>query len=89
MKIYEDINLENFDFWGGAVDTARVLTHEQMNIIQAILEEEDYEGKGFSANYINDVFWFDEDWIAEILGYSSFEELERANAGEDIDEDYE
>lgn len=89
MKIYEDIDLVGFEFWSGAKDRAKVLTDDQMDTIQAILEDEDYEDKGYSDTYINDLFWFEEDWIAEMLGFSSFDELERANAGEDIDEDYE
>ena len=89
MKIYSEIDLPNFEFWSGAKDRAKVLTDDQLMQIQALLEEEDYEDKGYDETYINDLFWFEEDWIAEMLGFSSFEELERANSGEDIDEDYE
>lgn len=73
MKIYAEKNLRDFEFWSGAKDTAEHLTDDDFDIIESTLEEVYPEGMDECS--INDLFWFDEDTIAEWLGYSSFEEL--------------
>lgn len=73
MKVYTEQSLRDFEFWSGAKDTAKYLTAEQMDTIEAILEEGYPDG--MSETEINDIFWFEEDMIAEWLGYNSFEEL--------------
>ncbi len=74
MKIYEEINLSGFEFWAGAKDTAAQLTEEEFDEIEIILEE--MYPDGISDTTLNDLFWFENDWIAEMLGYSDWEELE-------------
>ena len=74
MKIYHEESLRNFEFWGGAKDTAEALTNEQFDQIEAILEEEYPDG--LDAGELNDIFHFEEDWIADMLGFSSWENLE-------------
>lgn len=74
MKIYHEESLRNFEFWGGAKDTAEALTSEQFDQIEAILEEAYPDG--LDAGDLNDIFHFEEDWIADILGFSSWENLE-------------
>lgn len=73
MKFYTETSLSNFEFWSGAKDTVKHLTEEDLNTIEAILE--DAYPDGMSDTELNDFFWFDDDTIAEWLGYSSFEEL--------------
>lgn len=85
MKLYTEKSLKNFEFWSGAVYTAEQLTSEQLNTIEAILEE--LYPEGLTETEINDIFWFEEDWLAELLGYNNFEELVKANNDEDEDED--
>ena len=63
MKIYSETSLRNFEFWSGAVSRAEVLTYDQMNQVEAILE--DLYPDGIEDTEINDLFWFDEDTIAE------------------------
>lgn len=82
MKIYEEKSLRNFEFWSGAKDTAKYLTEEELDTIENILE--DMYPDGMEDTQINDIFWFEDDWIAEMLGYESFEKLMRR---EDEDED--
>lgn len=41
------------------------------------------------ATDVNDFFWFENDTIADWLGFSDWEELERVANGEDEDEDEE
>ena len=39
-----------------------------------------------SDTEINDLFWFEEDFIAELLGFDNWEALERHNADEADDD---
>ena len=73
MRIYEEKSLTNFDFWSGAKDTVKYLTTEELETIESILE--DLYPDGVEDTTINDIFWFDDDLIAEWLGYESFEEI--------------
>lgn len=73
MKIYKEENLRYFEFWGGACDTVKYITDEELDTLESILEE--CNPKGMSETEINDFFWFEEDTIADWLGYSSFDEI--------------
>lgn len=73
MKIYAEKSLRNFEFWSGAADTVKYLTLEELDIIENIIEEMYPEGADETT--INDFFWFEEDTIAEWLGYNDFEEI--------------
>ena len=73
MKIYVENSLKEFDFWSGAKETAKYLTDSDFDTIEAILE--DCQPDGMSETAINDLFWFDDDLIAEWLGYADFETL--------------
>lgn len=73
MKVYSEISLTNFEFWSGAKDTVKYLTYEELEQIEAILE--DIYPDGIDETTVNDIFWFEEDTIAEWLGYNNFEEI--------------
>ena len=73
MKIYSEKSLNEFDFWSGAKDTVKYLTEDEINLIESILE--DCFPDGMSETEINDFFWFENDTIAEWLGYSSFDDI--------------
>nr|DAG72205.1 MAG TPA: hypothetical protein [Caudoviricetes sp.] len=79
MKIYKEQSLENVQFWSGAEDRVKYLTADDFQIIENELEQLYPEGIGETE--LNDLFWFEEDWIAELLGYTDFEQLvaERSN----------
>lgn len=79
MKIYTEKSLNDFDFWSGAKDTVKYLTEDEINQIENMLEE--CFPDGMNETDINDFFWFENDTIAEWLGYSSFEEI--MNRGND------
>lgn len=79
MKIYSEKSLRNFDFWSGAKSTVAYLTDEELDTIESILD--DCNPDGMDETELNDFFWFEEDTIAEWLGYKSFDEImERENA---------
>lgn len=73
MKIYAEKSLRNFNFWAGAADVVKYLTYEEIDTIENILEE--MYPDGMTETAINDFFWFENDTIAEWLGYSDFEEI--------------
>ena len=73
MKIYREIPLTEFDFWAGAKDRVKYLTKEELDQIEQILEEICPEG--MSEFEVNDLFWFEEELIAEWLGYENFDEI--------------
>ena len=74
MKVYKEVNNYNdFDFWSGAYDTVRYLTTEEVEQIFSMLE--DIYPEGMEETEVNDFFWFEDDTIAEWLGYDSFEDI--------------
>lgn len=73
MRMYEEKDLKDFEFWGGAIATAEMLTEEDFEDIEAFMND---CGEEWSVNAINDLFWFDDESIAMWLGYESWEELE-------------
>lgn len=85
MKVYKDESLRSFEFWSGAKDTVKYLTYEELDQIEAILE--DLYPDGMSETEINDFFWFEEDTIAQWLGYNDFEELMKREEEEEEEEE--
>lgn len=85
MKMYSEKSLRDFDFWSGAEDTVKYLTGEQLDLIEDILEIEYPDG--MDETEINDLFWFEDDMIANWLGYNSFDSLMRDVDGEEEEED--
>ena len=71
MKIYKEESIQNFEFWIGAKENAETLTSEQLDTVEAILE--DLYPEGISATQLNDIFRFDFDQIQEWLGIESEE----------------
>ena len=94
MKVISDISLKNFEFWSGGKDTAEDLTDEQFDRIECELENEYPDG--ITDSELNDLFWFDREYIYKVAGvYPKFFKLTsdcgevkfvRASAGEDVDE---
>ena len=88
MKYTVEESLRQFNFWSGAKDTAEQLTAEQLDQMESILE--DCYPDGMTDTQINDIFWFEQDWIAEQLGFEDWETLVKHNKGEnEEDEEWE
>lgn len=81
MKVYTETTLNNFEFWSGAKDRVKYLTYQELETLTAILE--DLYPDGIDETTINDIFWFEEDTIAEWLGYNNFEEIVNRDNEED------
>lgn len=72
MKYYVEKSLRDFEFWSGAKDTVKYLTSEELDHFECMLED-DYET--MTETEINDFFWFEDNFIAKMLGYEDFEQL--------------
>lgn len=71
MKVYREIDPEDFEFWGGARDRMSSATEEQRQLVFARIEDvfvDDFA----SETDINDLVWFECDDIF----YSDEEEEE-------------
>lgn len=66
MKIFQEIQLKDFEFWSGAVGRANQLTDEQFAMVEQVLEEEHPDG--MEDMEINDLFWFGFEWVANVAG---------------------
>lgn len=85
MRYYVEESLSKFNFWSGGRDRAKLLSDEQFDIVEQMMEEMAPE-EGWSDTAINDLFWFDFDTIANWLGYKSEEHLEKDITNDEIDE---
>ena len=73
MRIYSDISIKDFDFWQGGYDTASAFTDDEMEAIETELEIEYPDG--IDETELNDLFWHEPDYVANLAGYSCFENV--------------
>lgn len=85
MKYYVEDSLSNFQFWGEAKDRANLLSSEQLDMVEQMLEEME-PADGWSDTAINDFFWVEFDTICEWLGYADEEHLEADIMETEVDE---
>jgi len=85
MKYYVEDSLSNFNFWSGGKDNADLLSSEQLDTVEQMLEDIEPEA-GWSDTAINDMFWFDFNTICDWLGYKDGEHLEKDVSNDDIQE---
>lgn len=76
MKTFnENTILVTFDAWSGAVDTKNtIIEHGQADAFDYLIEE--LYPEGLSETQLNDILWFEEDWLFENLGINQDEEDE-------------
>lgn len=74
MKTYnENTTLVNFEAWSGAVNTKdRIINEGKAEDFDNLIEE--LYPDGLSETQLNDILWFDEDWIFESLGITEEDE---------------
>ena len=81
MKIYQETSLRDFEFWSGAKTTAETIWDkfggEGFDTIEREWELEYPDG--MDETQVNDMFWFETDYIATLLGYRNWEHLERGD----------
>lgn len=101
MQYIVDKPLRDFEFWSGAVDTAKQLDDDGFDKVEEILEQMQQEridsgSELITDTEINDMFWFESDTILKWAGvfpkYYMFKSLVNENECfvrlEDEDEDY-
>lgn len=75
MIVTSEIDLRNFEGWSGGESTLATLSYDQIDTLQFILE--DAYPEGIDETHLNDILRFETDWIAEMLGFTDWECLER------------
>lgn len=73
ITITEEISLSDFPFWDYAETVASYLTEDEFKMIEDFLNDS-YPG-GINKTTVNDFFAFDNDTIADWLGYEDFDSL--------------
>lgn len=87
MKIIIETSLERFDAWSGGEDTLEVLRDKDLcDKLEQILDW-DIFSDGCTDTELNDFLWFERDYIAELLNFNSWEDLE--NDGEEDEDEWE
>jgi len=67
MKIYSEIKLENFTAWSGAeVTKSTIIENNKSEDFEELIEE--LYPEGLSETKLNDILWFEDEWIFETLG---------------------
>ena len=67
MIIKTETNLRNFEAWSGAIETKKIILDAGLEEEFEILIDELYP-EGLTDTELNDILWFDPDWILEALG---------------------
>ena len=65
MIITSEMYLRNFQPWAGGKATFNRLTTEEIDRLDEIFESEFHT---ISETELNDIFWFEDEWICELLG---------------------
>lgn len=79
MKIYKEVcNANDFEFWGGAKGTINYLSDDEVERVFQMLE--DCYPDGMDETELNDFFWFEDDTIADWLGWPDFSTLMEARS---------
>ena len=66
MSIKPEQSLRCFEFWSGAKSNAEMMTCEELDSVENALEE--LYPEGMTDTEINDLFWFDFDYVCDLIG---------------------
>jgi hypothetical protein len=75
MKITSEISISDFNAWCGAKDTKQTIIDNDKEAEFDSLIEELYPD-GIDETKLNDILWFNYEWVFEQLGISEEEEEE-------------
>lgn len=73
MIIKTEKNLRDFEAWSGAIETKKLILDAGLEEEFESIIEEIYPD-GLSDTQLNDILWFDSDWVLETLGIEEEEE---------------
>ena len=75
MKVYQEISIRDFEAWSGAVATKDLIVeHGKEDEFDALIEE--LYPDGIDETQLNDILWFDDEWVLESLGIKKEDEDE-------------
>ena len=75
MKITYELDLNKFEFWQGAKDTFEIIYNaNKVEDLEYLLEE--LYPNGMEETELNDLLWFEDEWLFESLGIEEEEEEE-------------
>lgn len=74
MIVTEEISLRDFEPWQGAIPTYEALSVQELDQLERELEMQ--YPNGIDKTELNDLFWFDEDFIFQLAGHVEEEEDE-------------
>lgn len=83
MKITTEKSFSNFEFWSGAKHNAALLSYSQLDAIENALE--DIYPDGMTETELNDLFWFDFEFVCECIGVDAEELQNGLNDSDDED----
>ena len=73
MKLVREMSLWDFEAWSGAKSTRDIIIeHDKVEEFDQLIEE--LYPEGIDETGLNDLLWFDDEWIFEALGISEEEE---------------
>ena len=77
MYIKYYIDFSDFEGWSGGRETLDHLTYEEKSILgQRIVQDFDVsEDSPIDKTWLNDLLWFDREYVANVLGYDSEDEF--------------
>lgn len=69
---------EKFEPWAGAVDTYNtIMEANKVDEFESLIDE--LYPDGIEEGRLNDILWFEDDWILEMLGLSEEDEEEETD----------
>ena len=75
MKVYQEISIRDFEAWSGAVATKDlIIKNNKEDEFDALIEE--LYPDGIDETQLNDILWFDDEWVLESLGIEEEDEYE-------------
>lgn len=73
MKIFKEMQPSDHEAWSGAISTLdRIKSLNLENEFDQLIEE--LYPDGIDETHLNDLLWFEEEWIFEMLGITEEEE---------------
>lgn len=82
MQMSYELDLRTFEAWnGGRITLDRIIEEGKCNTLEYMLDE--LYPDGMTDTQLNDLLWFDRDWLYETLGISDEEEEEEWDEDEE------
>lgn len=73
MKVFQELTIADFTPWSGAIETHnRIIEENKESEFDSLIEE--LYPDGLSETQLNDILWFEDEWIFESLGITEEEE---------------